>query len=100
MNRMVLIAAGTLVVVGFFAFLFNTFTSSPLNPQPSGQTEETLPADETSGESTDSALIGGEAEGKPITNVAEAVQAIDDLDTAQLDAQIAADLAEIDASFE
>jgi predicted kinase len=46
------------------------------------------------------ALIGGEAEGKPITNVAEAVQAIDTMNFDALDAQLAADLADIEASFE
>ena len=106
-NRIVLIAAGTLIVLGVFAFLFNTMMTSPLEvvetPAPTETpTPGAMPEGATFEDGTldDSALIGGEAEGKPITNVAEAVQAIDDLDTAALDALLATDLAEIEASFE
>ncbi len=99
---MIYIAAGVLIVLGVFAFLFNTFLASPLEPAvetPTEQTTETMPTSMEDG-TLDDSLIGGEAEGMPITNVAEAVQAIDDWDTAALDAQLAADLAEIEASFE
>lgn len=101
MNRMVLIAAGALVVLGIFAFLFNTFTASPLEPAAQSETTEIVDSESAvSEDGLENALIGGEAEGMPITSVAEAVQAIDDLDTAELDALLAADLAEIEASFE
>ncbi len=105
-NRILLITAGALIVLGVFAFLFNTMMSSPLETvETTAPTEvpatEAAPAGATFEDGTlDAAFIGGEAEGKPITNVAEAVQAIDDLDTAAFDAQLAADMAEIEASFE
>lgn len=100
-NRILLITAGALIVLGVFAFLFNTMMSSPLETVETPVTDVT-PAEATFEDGTldESAFIGGEAEGKPITNVAEAVQAIDDLDTAAFDAQLAADMAEIEASFE
>jgi hypothetical protein len=101
-NRIVLIAAGTLIVLGIFAFLFNTFMSSPLEPVETAPTTEVVPQEATfeDGAVDEAALIGGEAEGKPITNVAEAVQAIDTMNFDALDAQLAADLADIEASFE
>lgn len=105
MNRIVLIAAGVLIILGIFAFLFNTLMSSPLEPATETTTpeptSESMPEGATFEDGTlDGDSIGGEAEGTRITNVAEAVQAIDDWDTEALDAQLAADLAEIEASFE
>ncbi|MFM2415249.1 MAG: hypothetical protein RI911_942, partial [Candidatus Parcubacteria bacterium] len=92
-----------LIAIGIFVFFYNTTLQTPLEviPAPEQQTQQEATPEVMPGEDTlDAAPVGGEVEGKKITNVAEAVSALDGLDTAALDAQLEADLASIEASFE